>query len=317
MFEFKLYQSDQKQQWDSFIDSAKNGHFMFKRDFMEYHKERFTDNSLIIYLKNKLIALLPAHRDGSKLASHLGLSFGGLIVDQSMKLYKMIDLIKALIQNLQQQGFTEFIYKATPQHYQSLFSNEDIYSLSLVGSQITRRDACSVIDLRTNIGFEKGRRGCIKKAYQENLKLDDSTSITDYFSMIENLLKEKYDSKPVHNLQEMILLQSRFPENIKLYTARKDQELLAGIWIFLNKKVIKTQYIASTEKGRSLGAVDFIINELITNLYKDFYYFDFGTSVDQSENGFNSSLMAQKEMFGARTVLCDWYTLNLVNQLSA
>ncbi len=55
----------------------------------------------------------------------------------------------------------------------------------------------------------------------------------------------------------------------------------------------------------------------ITNLYKDFYYFDFGTSVDQSENGFNPSLMAQKEMFGARTVLCDWYTLNLENQLSA
>jgi hypothetical protein len=317
MFEFKLYQSDQKQQWDSFIDSAKNGHFMFKRDFMEYHKERFTDHSLMIYLENKLIALLPAHKNELKLSSHLGLSFGGFITDKSMKLYKMIDLIKALIQNLHQQGFIEFIYKAIPQHYQTLFSNEDIYSLSLLGAQINRRDACSAIDLRTKIGFEKGRRGCIKKAYQENLKLDDSTPITDYFSMIENLLKEKYDSKPVHNLEEMILLQNRFPENIKLYTAHKDQELLAGIWVFLNEKVIKTQYIASTERGRSLGAVDFIINELITNLYKDFYYFDFGTSVDQSENGFNPSLMAQKEMFGARTILCDWYTLNLVNQLSA
>lgn len=311
MFEFKVYEAKQEAMWDSFVDTAKNGHFMFKRKFMEYHRDRFLDHSLMIYQDGKLISLLPAHKKDLSLASHLGLSFGGFIVDKSMKLYKMVELLKCLISYLQDLSFKEFIYKAIPQHYQMFFSNEDTYALHISGGRIIRRDASSVIDLKSQIGFEKGRKGCIKKALSANLELSDQTSLTEYFQLIETLLKDKYDSKPVHNLDEMLLLQGKFPDNIKLYTARKDKELLAGIWVFLNKKVIKTQYIASTEEGRRLGAVDFIVNELINNLYKDFDYFDFGTSVDNSADGFNASLMAQKEMFGARTILCDWYQLNI------
>jgi len=311
MFEFRIYEKSQEALWDSFIETAKNGHFMFKRKFMEYHSDRFLDHSLMIYQDKKLISVLPAHKKDHILASHLGLSFAGLVVDKSMKLYKMLELLRALLVYLKSLGFKELMYKAVPQHYQIFFSNEDAYALSLLGARIIRRDASSVIDLKHQIGFEKGRRGCIKKALGANLEFSHSTPLNEYFHLIESLLKDKYASKPVHSLDEMKILQSRFPENIKLYTANKDQELLAGIWVFLNNNVIKTQYIASTEEGRKLGAVDFIVNELINNLYKNYDYFDFGSSVDNSADGFNPSLMAQKEMFGARTILCDWYQLNI------
>ena len=44
-----------------------------------------------------------------------------------------------------------------------------------------------------------------------------------------SLLMEKYDRHPVHSLDEILLLHSRFPENIKLYTAMLGDEILAGV----------------------------------------------------------------------------------------
>ena len=41
--------------WDSFVDHSKNGIFMFKRNYMEYHKARFVDNSLMFYEGDKLL----------------------------------------------------------------------------------------------------------------------------------------------------------------------------------------------------------------------------------------------------------------------
>ena len=46
---------------------------------MEYHADRFTDYSLLVYDGNKLLALLPANRSGDVLYSHAGLTYGGVI----------------------------------------------------------------------------------------------------------------------------------------------------------------------------------------------------------------------------------------------
>ena len=36
--------------WDKFVEIGEINSFLFKRDFIAYHKNRFIDNSLIIYL---------------------------------------------------------------------------------------------------------------------------------------------------------------------------------------------------------------------------------------------------------------------------
>ena len=35
------YNPQHKSLWDSFVDSAKNATFMLKRDYVEYHADRF------------------------------------------------------------------------------------------------------------------------------------------------------------------------------------------------------------------------------------------------------------------------------------
>ena len=46
---------------------------------MDYHSEKFSDYSLLIYKGEKLIALLPANLINDQLFSHSGLSYGGFI----------------------------------------------------------------------------------------------------------------------------------------------------------------------------------------------------------------------------------------------
>ena len=63
------FDSDEKE-WNTFLNHAKNTTFLFNRNFMDYHKERFIDHSLLIYNDiEKLIACFPANVSDTRAAS--------------------------------------------------------------------------------------------------------------------------------------------------------------------------------------------------------------------------------------------------------
>ena len=79
------YNESYKEIWDLFVSKAKNTHFFFYRDYMEYHKDRFEDFSLMFWDdKNKLIAIMPASVKDNVVTSHGGLTFGGILSDKKM-----------------------------------------------------------------------------------------------------------------------------------------------------------------------------------------------------------------------------------------
>lgn len=305
------YHNSLEKEWDDFVSSAKNSYFFFKRSFMEYHSERFDDHSLMFYYGSRLIAILPAHLSLNQLCSHMGLTFAGFILSNEAKLVKMIKLVKALKVYLKDRGINTFVYKAIPSVYHLRPCDEDLVALFKEGAILDCRDFTSVIKLDDQIKLSKGKRGCVKKAIKSGLLVRESSDLEKFFKMMEELLKEKYDIKPVHSYEEIFMLQSNFPENIKLYAVYKDEELVAGTLVFIDKNIAKTQYISSTEIGRDAGAVDLLINYLIQEVFKDKEFFDFGTSTEGNELGFNENLLAQKELFGARAVAKDVYLLEL------
>ena len=79
------FEKKYKSEWDKFILKSRNGLFMHLRNFMDYHSSRFDDASLIFRKKNKIIAVLPAHRETKIFYSHLGLTYGGLIIGNETK----------------------------------------------------------------------------------------------------------------------------------------------------------------------------------------------------------------------------------------
>ena len=61
MIEIKRYTPQEKQDWNDFVAKSRQGTFLFDRNYMDYHQDRFHDQSLMIFYNGKLCALLPAN----------------------------------------------------------------------------------------------------------------------------------------------------------------------------------------------------------------------------------------------------------------
>ena len=95
--EIVKYSSDKKKEWNAFVAVSKNGTFLFDREFMDYHADRFTDFSLMVYQNEKLIAILPANIKNRVVYSHQGLSYGGLILNRKQKYKTYIFIFREII----------------------------------------------------------------------------------------------------------------------------------------------------------------------------------------------------------------------------
>lgn len=311
--EVKLYSSEEKAIWDDFVKTAKNSHFFFQRDYMDYHSDRFKDHSLMLYDENeKLIAILPANiTDEQELVSHQGLTFGGLLIGAKMTQLKVIEAFQAITLFLKEECIKSFYYKALPYTYHKQPAQEDLLALTKLNANLVKREVTSTIDLTDKIKFQDRRKRAVKKAQKEGLEMLQSNDYELYWQLLTNNLEEKFSIKPVHSLEEITKLKNSFPDNIKLFTAQKNSELLAGTVVYENEAIVHTQYLLNTDAGRDIGALDFLIASLIEHYAVKKKYFDFGVSTENSELGINQGLIEQKEGFGARSVCHDRYEIKL------
>lgn len=306
------YNTNSKTSWDQFIDSSKNPHFFFKRNYMEYHSYKFSDFSLMIYdKKEKLIALLPANIENDTVYSHQGLTFGGLIVNDKMTTEVMLDIFDQLKLFLKENNINKMIYKCMPYIYHIKPTEEDRYALFINNASLVRRDVSSTIELTKDIRYSKGRKWSINKAKKENLNVVETQNYEIFWSLLNDVLSAQHDSRPTHSLKEIQYLRDMFPENIKLFMVYKDEEVLSGAVIYENHQIVHTQYLANSTNGRDIGALDFLIDYLIKDRYKHKRYFDFGISNEDQGRILNPGLISQKEGFGARAVVHDFYEIKL------
>lgn len=301
-----------KSTWDNFISSAKNSHFFFRRDYMEYHSDRFEDFSLLFWNDTDLIAILPANVKDNTLYSHQGLSFGGFIVNNKMRTQTMIEIFDSLKIFLQEHKISKLIYKAMPKIYHQYPCEEDLYALTRNDAKIYRRDCSSTILLENPIAYQERRKRAIKKAIRANIKAGPSNNYTGYWQVLESILMQKYSRKPVHSLEEIQKLSNLFKDNIKLFTAEDSSgEVLAGTLIYDNPNTLHAQYLGSSDIGKELGALDLVIDSVLQHYDSSRKYFDFGISTEDDGKFLNVGLIDHKEGFGARATVNDFYELNL------
>jgi hypothetical protein len=306
------YSDDRLEEWNSFVEKSKNATFLFNRGFMDYHTDKFTDHSLLIYnKKDELTALFPANEVESEIISHGGLTYGGILMSYDIKTSDLISVTEEIINYYSKFSKKEIIYKAIPYIYHKAPADEDMYALFRLGATLRRRDISQVIYADEKIKFSKGRKWMMSKARKAELNISRSYDFKRFMQIEIDTLK-RYGVKPVHTAEEIQLLATRFPENIKLYIAQIDQnEMLAGVLIFETSTLLHTQYIASTDDGKDVGATEFIIDYLLKNQMKDKKYFDFGISTEKRGTYLNEGLTAFKESFGARGVAYDFYAIDL------
>lgn len=305
------YDSRKKTVWDRFIADSKNGFFLFYRNYMEYHADRFTDFSLMFYDDERLIGVLPATLKAKTVISHGGLTFGGIVTGSRMRTAKMLEIFEALKGYLLDQGIHSLIYKAVPHIYADMPAEEDLYALHYVGAKLYRRDVSSSVDIKNKLGFSKGRKWLISRAKKLELSVKHVNDFETFMAIEEENLIRQHGLKPVHTAAEMELLADRFPENIKLFASYKGDVMIGGVVIYESRHVAHAQYLAATEEGKETGATDIIVNYLINEYYAEKRYFDFGISTEDEGRYLNVGLIENKEGFGARAVVYDFYEWKL------
>lgn len=297
--------------WDQFVNQAKNGIFFFLRDYMDYHSN-LVGHSLLISKKGKLVSIMPANINGDVLSSHDGLTFGGLLTNKKMNMSLMLRIFRELKDYFKSNNIREVFYKAIPYIYHSYPADEDLYALNINKAKLVRRDVSSTIYMDEKLGFNKSRRRNIKKNKNLGLEIKRSFDFETFMDILSRNLQKKYRVQPTHTATEIILLASRFPNNIKLFTAELDEEICGGVIVYTSKNVAHAQYSASTKDGLKMRANDLIYDFLINDYYKDKKYFDFGISTENEGLYLNAGVIDYKERFGARAVVHDFYKWEIV-----
>ncbi len=310
--EIKRYRREDKELWNYFVSKARNATFLFDRNYMDYHADRFDDNSFMFYHKGKLKAVLPANVAGDTLYSHQGLTYGGLLLDKKATVEDVLECFDSLNSWLRENGISKVVYKALPWIYQQYPSEEDLYALTWkCKAQLISRNIASTIVIDNKLKFAESRKSGIRKALSLNIEVGESNDVDGFWHVLEDNLGNRYNAKPVHTASEMKLLMSRFPNNIKLYVAKMNGEIVGGTLIYVTPQVVHTQYISASVEGKKHGALDLLFDYIINKVYANCRYFDFGKSTEQGGAYLNEPLIFQKEGFGGRGVCYDWYQWEL------
>lgn len=299
----RRYACADKDTWNGFVGASKNGLFMFDRGFMEYHKDRFEDCSLLFYEGDRLISLLPASVKDGVLTSHAGLTYGGFVTGNEMKQHYMNDCVTSLKAWACENGIREIVYKAVPHIYHRQPAEEDLHSLFCNKAQIEKIEAATVINLKNRLKMPKGRKAQVTRARREGVIFEESLDFDSFITLENEVLAEHHNATAVHTGAELSLLHERFPEQIKLYVGRYGGEIIAGCVVFVYDNLVHTQYLAANDLAREIGALDFVIFNLIEMYAPTKTWFDFGKSTEGDGTFLNEGLIAQKEGFGGRTVV--------------
>lgn len=305
------YSPERMAAWNGFLESAKNATFLFSRNYMDYHSDRFEDYSLMIYAERKLLGILPANRSTpTSVVSHEGLTYGGLVVPRSTTLRDYLTAYSAALRYLCSNGIEALLHKSIPSYYNTLPDGEADFAMFLLEATLFRRDCALVINIADRLPLRKGRKSEISKAKRYGVSLTQETSFEPFWDhVLIPRLSSRHDVKPVHSSTEISLLAERFPENIKQFSVYYDGKIVAGVTIYETDTVAHAQYMSVTESGQRIGALDFLCNWLINEVYPNKMHFDFGTCNENDGRVLNHGLLEWKEAFGGRTYCHSFYSI--------
>ena len=288
------YNQNYEKIWDEFVKTSKNGNIFHTRKFLSYHpKDRFKDESILIYKKNKLIAVFGAIEFENKIISHRGSTYGGLVVGVKNRLNDTLEIWQKIIEYYNKTiefRKCEYIFDNYP-------SREVEFSAKKLGFYEVNEELSTCLDLDC-INLTKGRKWAVTKCKDLKVIYDDN-DYKSYYNILNNNLK-KYNTISTHSLSEMIKLKQLLPNNYFLVTIYKDGKMIAGIWLVLaTNKTAHTFYIAQNYDFSEYQPLSCIVKKIIEYLKnKNFKYLNFGISTENGGEYLNKGLFEFKESFG-------------------
>lgn len=316
--QFEKFQSDQ---WDAFVESCPMSTFLHTQRFLSYHGNRFQDRSLIIEDdEGKWLGIIPAAlnpSDDNEIISHPGITFGGILHQRKLIGQLIIEAFEEVKKFYAEKGYKRLIYKAVPYIYHRIPASDDLYALFRSDAKLYRRDLSCAIDLDSPLSLSSKELSTMqrrfRKAEQNHIFISDSlTDLNQLWCILTKNLRDKYSTNPVHCYEEISGLATKFPQNIKIITAKHKEQVVAGLVLFISPLVYHTQYLVVTPEGAEVFALDYIINYSIELARQHkVRYFDFGTSNEQQGQYLNQGLYKSKAKHGGGGIAYDFYKIDL------
>lgn len=303
MIQVSKYSDSQRDNWNQFVSESRTNSFLHERSYMDYHNDRFEDYSLILRKDQKIVGLLPANIDyEKKIVSHGGLTFGGLITMTDDKPINTLHYFKSILNHLHEQGLEKLIYKQAPVFYNHCSQDEIEYAIFLAKGHLYRLDTSFAVD---NSGktfmYQERRRRAIAKANKLGIQIKEVFDFSEFWDeVLTPNLMNRFGVKPVHSLNEITCLAKNNPNKIRQFNAYLNGDIYAGTTIFETPLVAHAQYISAIDAGRKNGAIDLLFDTLITDIFKEKTYFDFGIVNENQGRSINRGLWDWKEGFGAK-----------------
>lgn len=309
------YEAKYETKWDQFVEeSSINGSFLQEWKFLNYHgKDKFEDCSVMFFDKEKLVAVCPACVvwEGKKkiFSSHSGSTYGGILVGKELlRIDKIKCLYEVFEEYLRKQGFHKCVLKMTmgllceyPQEVIRFFMG---YSGYKEIKELNIYIDYDKYDKEILNNFSKMKKRNVRKCLEEGMelrKLQSEEEIRLFHEILSrNLLK--YNTTPVHNVDELMDLRERLGKNIEFYGAYEDGKLLAGTMVFIFEKAqcAHTQYLAADPEYSNLNPMAFIYYKMAEQYSrKGFRYLSWGTATEHGGETINWSLANSKEEFGS------------------
>ncbi|MBQ9204659.1 MAG: GNAT family N-acetyltransferase [Prevotella sp.] len=312
MFEIKRYTSDMSAAWNDFVAQSKNGTFLLDRRYMDYHADRFTDCSLMVFRRGKLYGLLPGNVAGGTFYSHQGLTYGGLVMNDKCTAADVVTILPQICRLLKEEGLRKMVYKPVPWIYHRQPAEEDLYAIvEVCGARLLGRSLSSTITREHTNKRYRIRQNGARQARQAGVIVEETADFGPFWHILTDNLGARYGLRPVHTLEEIQLLWQRFPDRIRLFVAKENGVTIAGTVLYVTDRVVHSQYIAANDRGKQRHALDLLFEVVIEQALEQHTYFDFGISTEKHGTYLNEQLIYQKEGFGGRGICYDWYEWTL------
>lgn len=280
---FKLvpYEQFLKADWDFVLDNSAENLFLFKREFMEYHKDRFIDSSLMLFKDDKAIGIVPCNIKQEFVFSHQGLSFGGIILIEGLDQDDILIIIEILLKFWNQIGIKKVEIKLIPIIYCGKTQNSIKELLFEKGFKLQSSVQTFVIDMSTSHKSRVGRWK-LRNSHRKDFQIMEVNDFSGFWNhVLIPLYHERIGVPPTHTVEEINQLKSRNQNHIRQFViSLSDHQILAGITVFEYKSVAKFQYIAATNLGKKLRALDFLMEYLLKTKFARKKYIDLGTVHD-------------------------------------
>jgi hypothetical protein len=313
------YTEEYNKVWEEWVESSNCGVFLHSRKFLNYHKNRFEDHSLIFKNKNSVIAIIPMARESisSCMVSHPGITYGGLIYKTRIKLDDIDEIFKLILEYCRKLKFEEFIYKPIPFHIQRYPEQLDIFYLYKYGASIYSKEIWNTINLNCDRKLSKKVNRYFNKGIKNKLSIqvgDSVEKLNQFYNILIENLDKRHKTKPVHSINEFIELSLKFKNHIYLRLVTDEfNRILGGCWVFnLNNNCVHLQYIACNKLGMELNALDYLLESIIKEcIANNINNFSFGSSTEKKSEILNEGLFDFKSGFGIGNSLINTYKIKL------